>query len=258
MRTQEWEVFMPQAISQDNDKLDSASLIAAIIIVVLLFLILWTVNKTLGGMEEAKTLLHILIPIAAIPAFNSISGSLRSKSSRIASQDSHTYRNLFSSAFTISLLIMFLFELMSFLAALAAGVALAGLNITNNTQALGVTVQAIGLFVNLPLIFLCCVTLGWLLGQVRVQRPFRFAAYFTASLAILSLADALYSVFNEDARTLLAMEDTSGIASYMIIAVVVRPAFLAIALLLGFFLKYLWRSLFGGNPLSAGNRQFPL
>jgi hypothetical protein len=54
------------------------------------------------------------------------------------------------------------------------------------------------------------------------------------------------------------MEDTSGIAGYMIIAVVVRPAFLAIALLLGFLLKYLWRSLFGGDPLSAGNRQLPL
>jgi hypothetical protein len=243
---------MTAAVSQDNYRLDIAAVVAAVVIAAALFAALWVINRAMGGMDEAKTLLHILFPIAAIPVYNSLATKLRTRSDSVdaVQSASHGYRSLFSSAFIVSLVVIVLFEAMSFLAGFTARVVVVQLYNGPNVPAMGFIAQAIGIFVTFPVIVVTCVVAGWLLARVRVTRPFRFAAYFAVSLFVLSLADAIVTVTDEEMRVIFQLNGTGDIIRHVAVATLARPLILSAALLLGFFIKYVWSSIFGGDQSS--------
>jgi hypothetical protein len=237
---------MSDAAAHDSFKVDTASFISAVLIMGLLVGSFWLVNQLSGGMEEAKEIFKILVPAAAIPVFNGFCNFFRSKGSA-AGQNPLGYRSLFYSAFTISLVVTLIFEVMSFLSGFASGVIVAALELTSNPKALGSILMFLGWTVVLPVTVICCAVAGWFLSGVRVRRPWKFTLYFFLSVLLISAADLWVAVSDASTRQQFDINDGTNLAAFIVGGTLSRAVLLSIGLLLGFFLRYLWRSIFGGE-----------
>jgi hypothetical protein len=245
------------ASNSNSPSIDTAAFLSAVIVVVLLLAALWVVNHLLGSLEEVKKTAEILLPVAAIPGFNVLSNLFRKRKVAQTGETPALSQNLFSSAFIIALIIIFLFQLMSFLGGVAAGAITAQYpqaDVGKNTQMVGFIIQMIGLFVNTPIVLLFCGTAGWMLAGARVSRPVRFSLYFFLSAAVLSLFDMALIVFDAGTREMFDVNGNAQIVGFVLGAVLLRPFILSLALLLGYFLRRGWLGIsgyFSGNPSGA-------
>lgn len=243
---------MANTAPSESYKFDSAAVFAAVIIVGGLLFAFWVIKHVFGGADEAQQVLHFLLPITSVPLYNELCVRFRGKK---AAEHAETYgpgyRNLFSSAFMVALVALFLLEFISFLAGASAGYIVASMFNERNVQALNIVITAISFFVVLPVLFLFCAAAGWLLGRSRVKQPFRFAGLFFGCLVVLNAVDAIVTLSSEESKELLQLQSSASIAGYVTAATLLRPAIFSIGLLSGFFLKYVWTSIFGERETAA-------
>lgn len=245
-----------EASRPDAAGIDTASFIAAVFIVVALLAALWAVNHLLGSAEEIKKTAEILLPVAAIPSYNAISNFFRQRAiRRMGGEPAARNQNLFSAAFVIALIIIFLFELLAFLAGMAGGMIVAQLQPGSaNMQTVGTVFQTISLLVNMPVMLLFCGGAGWMLARTRISRPFLFSLYFFVSTAVLSLFDIAVLALDQGAREMFDVGNPGAFIGFVLGALVLRPLVMSLVLLLGFWLKLGWLSLseyFGGASGAA-------
>jgi hypothetical protein len=244
--------------ASNSTTIDTPSFFAACIIVVLLLAALWVFNHLLGSMEEVKKTAEILLPVAAIPGYNAVSNFIRKwKTAPAGGVPADESQNLFSPAFVIALILIFLFEFLSFLSGVAGGMIIAQnppADAAKSAQAVGSAIQIIGFLVTTPVMLLFCGTAGWMLARSRVPRPLRFSLYFFVSAAVLSTFDIALVVLDSGTQQMFGLKGTAEIVGFTLGALLVRPFFLSLALLTGFYLRMGWRAiarLFSGRPSGA-------